>query len=178
MEAADRQYPDRRAERHGAESRYPAIATSGQSGGTQSPAGADRSDLRNGLAEEAIEHVEQRGIEVGGDWYFHPDLVEYITGPEATLRADLVIRYCSERLAEGTLNELHVYRVDARGLYHEVCTCRPWKAALRAFDLDKAIERRRKKLEHLAAQLSLSDEERASLRAPIDRLEELRDARG
>lgn len=177
MEAADRQHPDRRGKRDGAENEHCDTASSIRYRVTQRPAGLDRRDLRDGFAEEGVERVEPRGIEVGDDWYFDPDLVEYITGPEETLRADLVIRCCPERLAEGTLEELHVYRIDGRGLYHEVCTCRPWKEVLNEYDLDKAIERRRKKLEQLAAQLLLSDEERARLCAPLKRLEELRDAR-
>lgn len=136
----------------------------------------DGSDERFWLVEEEVDRVHKKGIQLGGEWYWHPDLIDFTTGPRDGPQPDLVVRYNKALLARGTLDKIRVLRRDDTGEYHELCTCEPRDEALERWDFAELIERRRKQLKRLVAKRSLSEQEVVSLRAGTEHLEKLREA--
>lgn len=136
----------------------------------------DGSDERFWLVEEEVDRVHKKGIRLGGEWYWHPDLDYFITGQGHAPQADLVIRFNKALLARGTLDKVRVLRRDEAGRYHTICTCGLREKELEQWDFAELLERREKKLKRLAAKRSLSEQEIVSLRAGTEHLEKLREA--
>ena len=75
------------------------------------------------LTEEPLEDVDAGRIRLGNQWYRHPTLMAYATGPSESRRPKLFVLYDKALLARGVLTEVRVLEEGAGGIRREVCRC-------------------------------------------------------
>lgn len=115
------------------------------------------------LTEEPLLTVHKKGIMLGGEWYFAPQLQMVTTGDKSLPQRKLVMRYDRSRLARGTLDEVRIWEVNADKSYTYLFTCGPREQVLEALDPDLVLRERERYLRQLLAERKILESEYVAL---------------
>lgn len=127
------------------------------------------------LVEEAIDRIGKRGIELGGEWYWCPKLMEHVTGSPDVPTPNYVIRYDKALYARGTLDEVLLYKEESGGKRQFVCSCTPREQVREDVDHEEYLQQLQQYIKRLRTKRSQSRHGFSNLQMGVKKAEELLD---
>lgn len=127
------------------------------------------------LVEESIDRIGKRGIPLGGEYYWSPELQEHVTGSSDVPTPNYFIRYDRALYARGTLDEVLLYREEPGGGRSLICRCTPREQAMEELDHEEFLHRRNQFFKDLQTKGALAEHEFNMLQIGETKYEELLD---